>query len=741
MTTSLSTYAEAVPINAITAHGFGPIRNSGKRPKQSLDNLRRSPQGAWNAIDSMGAIGRRVLTLLAALGGSATAEQFAFQTAPADSAQLAESMARLEIAGLIERSSKGTVSITEPVRAGKPATAISMADQNAINSDVLSIICKANHVKVPSRKQERIDAIAGSLSDPASAERIRNDLSKAAVELMERIATAAGPGFAAPEQVGVPRHEASSAMPSRYSYGRLASNASIAGKALAELAVHGIVGVTEWDTELWIWSEAWPFVDRPFYASWLSVSRPSTAASGESARRLPLFVAAFDRTIAHWESEPPPVLKNGDMRVGKTQIRSTAKLLRLDESLIDLTGRLAIGMELLLTNVVAASGRGRKRTVDRAWMADADLLDAWRELSPSARWARLVAEWCSPGLDVKDHELVNRHLVLWELSRLDPGHGYRGDEAFCGWLHFQNAPMGHSDLACQCLADLRALGVVEAAGPAALTSVGRSVLDDPASLDDLTSTDTTAAYVQADLTVVAPPDLHHDLATRVATIADIEGDSGAVVSRLSLDRITRAVQSGETAESLVDFLTELSSVPLPDTVVRLVHDAAARAGRVRVISAPTVVVVTDPVDLATAVSVKAAKLTEVSPTVAVSELPYARVRAALDRKGLAPELVVGSTIDTTQPRRSSSDVARTAELEAQRYREMAKRSSNTHLERHADSLAARAKLVADVDARLAVSGPLAVTQQLVDRLDTGKSEKRTTGKSGTRNTGKSGKKA
>lgn len=122
-------------------------------------------------------------------------------------------------------------------------------------------------------------------------------------------------------------------------------------------------------------------------------------------------------------------------------------------------------------------------------------------------------------------------------------------------------------------------------------------------------------------------------------MAEVENQSGAVVSRLTLDRITTAVQRGESVETIVEFLTELSSVPLADTVVRLVHDAASRVGRIRIVHAPTVVAVNDPADLVAALAVKAAKLTRVTDTVAVSELPHAKVRAALDKQGLAPDVV------------------------------------------------------------------------------------------------------
>ena len=66
------------------------------------------------------------------------------------------------------------------------------------------------------------------------------------------------------------------------------------------------------------------------------------------------------------------------------------------------------------------------------------------------------------------------------------------------------------------------------------------------------------------------------------------------------------------------------------------------------------VVVSDPVDLVTACSVKAAKLRPISDTVAVSELAHPKVQAALERKGLVPEVVLGAPRSRPQPRRPPS---------------------------------------------------------------------------------------
>ncbi|MDZ7732584.1 MAG: hypothetical protein U5R31_05205 [Acidimicrobiia bacterium] len=118
----------------------------------------------------------------------------------------------------------------------------------------------------------------------------------------------------------------------------------------------------------------------------------------------------------------------------------------------------------------------------------------------------------------------------------------------------------------------------------------------------------------------------------------------------------------------------------------LVHDAAARAHRVRVIDATSVVVTEDPADLATAVKLKSAKLTSVSDTVAVSTLAAEKLRQVLDRKGLAPTVVSTSGGELT-PRRSSDEAAR-LERAAQNQREFARHRGYDRLAEHADELRA-----------------------------------------------------
>lgn len=705
------------------AYGLGPHRGGGRRPAASLRDHRKSPRGAFHAVDTIGVTGLQILDALIALGDSVTAAEFAVQTADADPAEIAGALDRMIDADLVARDVQGGVALTDVVREIRNDHTVSLADPHAMTSDSLATICRTLQIKAPGRKQERIDAIAKAFADPARAASIRNELSTSARELLELIASTAGAHPVDSDDLGLPGFQLRHAVVSSYGRRQLPSFAAASIGALSELVGRGIVGVAEWDEAIWIWREAWPLVDRPFHTDWPSVSRPViSAGTDDSPSRLPSIVGQFDQVMRAWESEPPPVLKTGGRRIGKTQVRATAKALGIDVDTVELCGRLAIGIELLLPNVMSESGRGRNRRVDQAFLADPALTEEWNRLDPSARWIRMIAEWSNPDETVKDETLLNRHLVLWELTSLEVGHAFTDAEAFGAWIAHRYGPAGDAAEVVSSLTDLSALGLIHGADRVALTPIARLVLDDPAAVFDIEIAESAAAIVQADLTVIAPPDLQHDLASRLAAYAEVESESGAVISRLSIDRITHAVQAGETADEVIAFLTELSSVPIADTVTRLVHDAAARAGRVRVISAPTVVIVSDPADLAVAISVKAAKLTKVSDTVAVSEVAHAKVRAALDRKGLAPELVVGAIAAGAATKVSGTSPAKIAADEAARVTAMAATSSNEMLRQHAARLTSHAERLADVTGRLSVQGPLALTPALVARLD-GKKKK------------------
>ena len=408
-------------------------------------------------------------------------------------------------------------------------------------------------MKPPGKKQERIDAIARTFADARAAERIRGDLSADAQALLERIVTAAGPGSTSPDAVGLTHYLLQSAAAPRYAFQRVAAAARGGRAARADEPGHRRSGGVGTDP---VGVARGLAVRRPaVLPEWTSAPAPAVVAVTAVETSLPAVVGALDQAMRAWQANPPVALKNGDARIGKGDIRSTAKAIGVDEAVVDLASRLAISIGLLLRNVVGRSGRGRNARVDEVWLGDPTLVDGWQSLAPLERWVRLVAEWCSPRVECGQQLLVNRHLVLWELRHLADGHGYADATHFASWFHDRYASLGHPDAALECIGDLRTLGVLTA-GPLALTRLGRAVLDDPSSVAAMIGAASASVSVQADLTVIAPPDLRHDLIVELDAIAALENDAGALTYRLDAGRLTRAVQAGRTPSDIVDFLAD-----------------------------------------------------------------------------------------------------------------------------------------------------------------------------------------
>ena len=709
---ALLRYGMTVPINALTAFGFGPFARGGtERPDHRLARLQSSLEGIWSAVETIGVTARELIAVLAAAGGELSAEQFAFQTAAAPPDIISEALDRLVVAGVAQRVDGGAVAFTSTVRDVIVTTTRSIGDQGGPLSDSLAVMCRRLGLDPGTRKQDRVDAIAAAFADPARHAAIRERLSPAALTLLGRIAAESAGATVPSEVVGIESYFLRLLSPSRYAAHRRGETRAEL-EALDELAVHAMVGIGEYDGELWIWREAWPFVGRPFIGEWAVAPQPArlpVVHDGEPS--IPAIVSTVDHVLRAWMVSPPLALKNDEPRVGKPQVRTLARELGVGEIAVDVAGRLMIGMGLVLRNVVSQSGRGRNRRVETAWMPDPNAVDVWAGLSRLHRWACLVAEWCSPRAACGQQLLANRHLLLWELAVLDEADGYDGDDAFAGWFAHRYASLGHPEAVAECIADLRELGVVSR-DRLALTRLGRAVLDDPTALASAAVDESTSAFVQSDLTVIAPADLRRDLASALERIAVVESSSGAVTYRLDPVRITRAVQGDDTVESIVEMLTGLSATPLPDTVTRLVADAGRKAGSVRLISAPTVLLVSDPVDLAAACAMKALKLTRVSDTVAISDVPLAKVRAALERKGLAPHVLGG--LGSSEARSSSEDAAR-----LQRRVEDLRRIAGGRggaIEAEAKRLEQQARLLADAAGRFAIAGPVALSPVMVRTL-------------------------
>lgn len=707
--------ASAVPLVATEWLGLGPFHQPRRSSPSRLTSLTLSATTLYAAIETLGVTGGQILSVLSWYGGSVKSGILAAETPGADPSDVAESVDRMVAAGLVTRSADGHLRVADSVDDVLAPVGVSLTDQHAVTSDELGQVCQVLGIRpAPTRKQERLDAIAAHFAGPNTASQVMTSLSDRGRSLLLEIAEVNGPRVIDPIQVGFGNYSLHRAGTPRYAASSYREHLPDEVVPLAELTAHGIVGLDSWNHALWIWREAWPMLGHPLHRRWTSVRPPATGPAIGRELRLPPLVGLAERALQHWDQVPPAVLKSGDPRLAKGALRSTAKTLGTDEATIGIIATAALSMGLLLPNTVRASGRGRNRTVDQVWLADPEMRAAWTQAAPPTRWLRLVGEWTNPRTGGSNQLVANRHLILWELGDLDDGVGWVDDADVGRWIEHRYASIAVDEAVVECIRDLRALGMVTADGPVALTELGRLALDDATEVERVEFGSATTAIVQADETIVCPPDLDAALVVRAGEVARLESDSGARIFRLDETMITKAVQRGQSAQEIVDFLEGLSSVPLPDTVRTLVADAAGRAERVRIVEATTVVVTADPVDLATACSMKSAKLTLVSDTVAVSPLTADKVRQILDRKGLAPT-VTSADADGLRPRRSSEDAA-ALERAAQRHREFAGRHHADAPARQAEFLEQQAAAARDPSSKLSVQAPLAVTPALLRRV-------------------------
>ena len=89
-------------------------------------------------------------------------------------------------------------------------------------------------------------------------------------------------------------------------------------------------------------------------------------------------------------------------------------------------------------------------------------------------------------------------------------------------------------------------------------------------------------YLQADLTAIAPGPLAPPLDLRLRSIAHRESRAQASTYRFSADSLGSGMTEGESAESVRQFLSEISLTGIPQPLDYLIESTAARHGRVTV---------------------------------------------------------------------------------------------------------------------------------------------------------------
>nr|WP_208388230.1 helicase-associated domain-containing protein [Microbacterium halimionae] len=114
-------------------------------------------------------------------------------------------------------------------------------------------------------------------------------------------------------------------------------------------------------------------------------------------------------------------------------------------------------------------------------------------------------------------------------------------------------------------------------------AVHAGVDPDPATLSAAFPAEIDRIYLQADLSAIAPGPLLPRVEMRLRTMAERESRAQASTYRFSDSSLSSAIASGETAESLRAFLSEISLTGIPQPLDYLIERASDRHGLVRVL--------------------------------------------------------------------------------------------------------------------------------------------------------------
>jgi hypothetical protein len=527
-----------------------------------------------------------------------------------------------------------------PGLVGLPGVAIT-TELDPVRSDLIGQALRLLGESVPSRKADRVAQLRAVVSDPARIETVRAEMPTAVRELFDlllqtpvSLESLGGYWYPSDPRYRPPYHRET---PLNWLTDRL------------------LAWADRYEDLAFTWLEVQVATRGALYEDWDPVppggSPEPLADPGPFA---PGSLVRLEALLDRWSRDPAAALKSGG--IGVRPVKEAAKALGTEPTEVALLAHLAVALGLLgRVQVGAPSGRGRNRTpATYAWCPTA-LREAWSAKDPVDRWIAVVAAFVeATTLDETGDGLPNRvdvdpvadagwtmagppqarRAVLEVLRHLPRGTGLAAGDLHqrAWWCH---PAVVDTAAAAGVVAALRILGLVPADGPVGLTELGRAVLTDPAQARAEVLSRNEALTVQADRTVMAPPETAPDVVARLERYAELESDAGVRLYRLSEQRIGVALSAGDTADDIEGFLAQGSASDLPQNVRYLLHDVARAHGRLRAGEATSYVLSDDPALLARAAGYKTAKLRVLAPTVAVSSLSRTKLVEILRGRGLA----------------------------------------------------------------------------------------------------------
>lgn len=417
----------------------------------------------------------------------------------------------------------------------------------------------------------------------------------------------------------------------------------------------------------------------------LAAPTPASASPAESAvRRVDAAGAAqgleMTRQVASLIDVlgTSPIALNKDHTVPARAAATLAKALSLTTDEVSRLVSLAAAAGLVATGMTAQVPEPLDPEAN--YLAPTREADTWLAADLPQRWARLLAGWlASPYAHFREGRLLDddtrltilpelRRVVLEQYTRLPAGVPL-ADPEILDHLGFY-APLVISNLRGDEVAGLVSEArTVGALAHNAATGVLRELLAGCDVVEVATAhtpAEVSQFIIQADMTIMVPGPLPHDLQNILDLIADVEAPGLAAMYRVTEASIRRGLDAGHSAEALTQWLAEHALGEVPQTVSYLVTDTARRHGGLRGGTATSYLRCTDEALLAEVMAspaAAAAELQQLAPTVVISALPLARVLAVLREHGFSPvaEDAAGATVDIRpEPARTYGSAKRVA---------------------------------------------------------------------------------
>lgn len=623
-----------LPMVADAVRGHGPLAGHGRigyvgsslspvKDWQALARLLAHDRTIQLALMSATKFERHLLGLAVWYGGRMTAEMalaLAGDNPPTHPMldQAAEGLADL----FLSDPDRGWVALRPGVEEWVPLSGVRLRpEMDRVTSDAIARMLKNLGVESGSRKTERIDALEAALRERNVVRAALSRLDPDETHIMRQLLD--GAVHRAP-RIG-------------FSYSQRTP--------LERLADRGLIGIDYQDLTCWVWLDVMVGLSGALADDWAIPPR-SEISFATPPVSVPAVAGRLELLLDLWDSSPAAALKSGGL--GVSPIKAAAKVLGVSAGEIGLLAAVAIDLNLLVKVIIRSHGRGRNQTVDQVWRPG-PAAAGWKAKPLWWRWARLVQQWRDSQILPGQGKLVDRvdpgardirpgvarDFFVRALAELEPGVGMAATE-LAAWLPYRHLGLFTPAIAAQLLAETRFLGLVPPTGPVGLTGAGRCLLEGAGALEAATAGNVREFTVQADHTVVALPGLAGEVMEQLTRFAELESETGALIFRITDRRLVAALDNGVTADQMLGFLRTHSTVAVAPNVERSIRDASDRHGRIRVGEAVSWLAADDPALLSRSVAVKGARLTALSPTIAISTLPSDKLLAALRTAGLAP---------------------------------------------------------------------------------------------------------